>query len=83
MVQIDKTDSLYKYLINLGVEDVEAVYTELAQNGRYKLGDVKQYFQEIFTPSNTKDIEESELIKLLDYYVDLKKVKNNYGMILG
>lgn len=75
MVQIDKTDALYKYLTNLGVEDVDATYTELAQNGRYKLSDVKQYFQEIFTPSQTKDIEESELEKLVDYYIDLKKVK--------
>ena len=75
MVQIDKTDALYKYLTNLGV-DVDATYTELAQNGRYKLSDVKQYFREIFTPSQTKDIDESELEKLLDYYIDLKKVKN-------
>ena len=75
MVQIDKTDALYKYLTNLGVEDVDATYTELAQNGRYKLSDVKQYFREIFSPSQTKDIDESELVKLLDYYTDLKKVK--------
>ena len=76
MVQIDKTDSLYKYLTNLGVEDVENTYIELAKNGRYKLNDIKQYFREIFTPSQTQDIEESELEKLLDYYIDLKKVKN-------
>lgn len=75
MVQIDKTDSLYKYLSNLGVEDVENSYIELAKNGRYKLSDVKQYFREIFTPSQTQDIDESELEKLLDYYIDLKKVK--------
>ena len=75
MVQIDKTDALYKYLTNLGV-DVDATYTELAKNGRYKLSDVKQYFREIFTPSQTKDIDESELEKLLDYYIDLKKIKN-------
>jgi len=76
VVQIDKTDALYKYLTNLGVEDVDATYTELAQNGRYKLSDVKQYFREIFTPSQTKDIDESELEKLVDYYIDLKKIKN-------
>lgn len=75
MVQIDKTDSLYKYLTNLGIENVDEEYIELAKNGRYKLNDVKQYFREIFTPSQTQDIEESELEKLLDYYIDLKKVK--------
>lgn len=76
MVQIDKTDALYKYLTNLGVSNVEETYIELAKNGRYKPTDVKQYFQEIFTPSQTQDIDESELEKIVDYYIDLKKVKN-------
>ena len=75
MVQIDKKDALYKYLTNLGVEDVDSVYIELAKNGRYKLNDVKQYFREIFSPSQTQDIEVSELEKVVDYYIDLKNVK--------
>lgn len=75
MIQIDKNDSLYKYLTNLGVDDVDETYVELAQNGRFKLSDVKQYFREIFSPSQTQDIEEGELEKLVDYYVDLKSVK--------
>jgi len=75
VVQIDKTDSLYKYLTNLGIENVEEEYIDLAKNGRYKLSDVKQYFREIFSPSQTQDIDESELEKLVDYYIDLKKVK--------
>lgn len=75
MIQIDKNDNLYKYLTNLGVNNVEETYLELAQNGRYKLADVKQYFQEIFEPSKTEDINESELEKVLDYYIDLKSVK--------
>ena len=75
MIQIDKNDSLYKYLTNLGVENVNETYMELAQNGRFKLSDVKQYFREIFTPSQTQDIDEAELVKLIDYYVDVKSVK--------
>lgn len=75
MVQIDKKDSLYKYLTNLGVENIDEMYEELAKNGRYKINDVKQYFREIFTPSQTQDIEESELEKVVDYYIDLKAVK--------
>lgn len=75
MVQIDKEDSLYKYLTGLGVEDVDNLYLELVQNGRYKTNDVKQYFNELFTPSQTKDIEDEELEKIVDYYADLKKVK--------
>lgn len=75
MIQIDKTDTLYKYLTNLGVDDVDSLYKELADNGRYKINDVKQYFMALFSPSQTKDIEESELERLVDYYGDLKKIK--------
>lgn len=75
MIQIDKKDELYKYLTNLGVEDVEKEYLTLAQNGRFKLDDVRQYFQETFQPSNTEDVKEEDLEKVLDYYIDLKTVK--------
>jgi len=75
VVQIDKSDVLYKYLTNLGVENADEVYLELAKNGRYKLTDVKQYFREIFTPSLMQDIDEKELEKVVDYYSDLKKTK--------
>lgn len=76
MIKLDKTDELYKYLNNLGVDDIETVYTELASNGRYKRDDVRQYFREMFNPSNTQDLDEKELEKVLDYYVDLKQIKH-------
>ena len=76
MIKVDKTDELYKYLKNLGVDDIETVYTELASNGRYKRDDVRQYFREMFNPSNTQDLDEKELEKVLDYYVDLKQIKH-------
>lgn len=75
MVQIDKSDVLYKYLTGLGIDDADAVYLELAENGRYKLNDVRQYFREIFTPSQTENISEEELEKVVDYYTDLKSLK--------
>lgn len=75
MIHIDKTDNLYKYLVNLGVEDVEKEYLNLASNGRYKLDDVRQYFRATFQPSQTEDIDEKELEKILDYYVDIKILK--------
>lgn len=75
MINIDKTDQLYKYLTALKVKDVDKVYMELAQNGRYNRDDVRQYFREIFEPSKTEDIDEKELEKVLDYYVDLKTIK--------
>lgn len=76
MIKVDKTDELYKYLTTLGVEDIEAVYIELAKNGRYRLNDIRQYFRSTFEPSGTQDVDEKELEKVLDYYVDLKKVKH-------
>ena len=79
MVQIDKTDALYKYLVGLGVENVESVYLELAENGRYKINDVRQYFREVFSPSQTENVSEDELEKVLDYYVDLKVLKKLSG----
>ena len=75
MIQIDKKDALYKYLTGLGVESVDEEYLMLANNGRYKLDDVRQFYRARFEPSQKDDIDESELEKVLDYYVDLKKVK--------
>lgn len=76
MIKIDKTDALYKYLLALGVEDIEKEYLELAGNGRFKLDDVRQYFRSTFAPSQTEDISETELEKVLDYYVDIKSLKH-------
>ena len=76
MINIDKTDALYKYLTALKIENVDDVYLELANNGRFKLDDVRAYFRETFRPSQTEDVSESELEKVLDYYVDIKNVKH-------
>ena len=76
MITIDKKDSLYKYLTGLKIENADEVYLELAENGRFKLDDVRQYFRETFRPSQTEDIDESELEKVLDYYVDIKNIKH-------
>ncbi len=75
MIKIDKTDSLYKYLTALQVENIDEVYFELAKNGRFKLDDVRAYFRETFRPSQKEDLDEKELEKVLDYYVDIKKLK--------
>lgn len=76
MIKIDKTDALYKYLTALGIENKDEVYLQLANNGRFKLDDVRGYFREYFRPSQTEDVSEAELEKVLDYYVDIKKVKH-------
>lgn len=76
MIQIDKTDSLYKYLQNLGIEDVDKQYQELAENGRFKLDDVRKYFRSKLEPSSTEDVSDEDLERVLDYYIDLKKLKS-------
>ena len=76
MINIDKNDSLYKYLSALNIDNIDEVYVELAENGRFKLDDVRQYFRATFQPSQTEDIDEKELEKVLDYYVDLKQTKH-------
>lgn len=76
MVQIDTNDKLYRYLKDLGSADIENEYIELAENGRYNLNDVRQYFRQDFEPSTTQDIPELEIEKVLDYYIDLKSVKH-------
>ena len=83
MIKIDKDDKLYKYLSNLGVNNIDEVYLELAENGRYNLDDVRQYFRAKFEPSKTEDIDEKELEKILDYYVDLRQVNSLTKKELG
>lgn len=75
MIKIDKTDNLYKYLENLGVQDIDKLYEELAKNGRYKRSDIHTYFISKFQPSMTNECDETDLEKILDYHIDLKKIK--------
>jgi len=76
VIKIDKTDTLYKYLSALQVENIDEVYLELAKNGRFKLNDVRTYLREMFRPSQKDDLDEKELEKVLDYYIDIKKLKH-------
>lgn len=72
---IDREDGLYKYLSKLGVDNIDEVYIHLAENGRYGRKDVQAYYSDKFKPSVIEELEEKELEKILDYYVDLKSIK--------
>lgn len=76
MIKIDKTDKLYKYLLGLKVDDIDKKYIELASNGRYNHDDIVAYISARFRPSVKYDFDEKELEKILDYYVDIKKLKH-------
>lgn len=73
MITIDKSDKLYKYLSDLGVNDINELYIELAENGRYNRKDVLNYFHSIFNPSISKEFDDKELEQVVDYYADIKK----------
>ena len=75
MINIDKNDELYRYLLGLGVDDIDEAYKELASAGRYKRKDVQLFLRSTFEPSQTEDILEEDLQLILDYYVDLKNIK--------
>lgn len=75
MINIDQTDTLYKFLKTVGAEDIETEYLELASNGRYSITDIRKYLKSKFDPSLTKELDEKELEKILDYYIDIKKFK--------
>lgn len=74
MINIDKSDELYKYLSKLKTDQIEKYYIELAENGRYKRRDIQTYLNSKFQPSATTELEENELEPILDYYSDLKKL---------
>lgn len=75
MIKIDKADELFRYLTNLGVENVEELYTELAKLGRFKRKDVQHYFRSTFDGSLTEELSETDLEMVIDYFADLKKTK--------
>lgn len=75
MINIDKTDELYRYLTGLDAPDKDKLYVELANLGRYKRKDVSRYFRSTFDCSVTEDLSEQDLELVIDYFADLKKIK--------
>lgn len=74
MINIDKTDFLYKHLTGLGVENVEEEYVRFAKNGISTLQDFKKYIFSLYG-DNFDEIDEAELDKIVDFYNDVKKSK--------
>ena len=72
---IDRTDELYRYLSKLGVDDIDATYIEFARQGRSTRADVQAYLIDKLEPSVVEELDESELEKVLDYFVDMKTMK--------
>lgn len=75
MIEIDKNDFLYKHLQALGVDNVDALYLEFASNGIATMQDFKKHLYRQYGDDFNKEIDESELDKIVDFYGDVKKSK--------
>ena len=79
MIQIDKTDFLYKTLQKLGVEDneIDDKYTEYAGAGIATLNDFNNYLQASLGLDYVGEFDEQVLEEVVDYYSDLKAIKSS------
>ncbi len=77
MIQIDKTDYLYKTLQNLGVDDknLEDKYITFAQEGIISSKDFNNHLQAKLGMEYMGEIDENQFSEIIDYYCDIKKSK--------
>ena len=77
MIQIDKTDYLYKTLQNLGVDekDLEDKYITFANEGIINSKDFNNYLQAKLGMEYMGEIDENQFGEIIDYYCDIKKSK--------
>lgn len=72
MIEIDKTDFLYKHLTKLGVEDVDKAYLEFARHGISTLKDFKKHIYSLYGDNFYKEIGSGGLDSVVDFYHDVK-----------
>lgn len=77
MIQVDKSDFLYKALQNLGVDEhnIEQQYLSFAGSGISNIKDFNNNLQSKLGMDFVGDIDESQLEEVVDYYIDLKHSK--------
>lgn len=75
MIQIDKTDFLYKRLTKLGSENIEEDYQEFAQNGINNATDFLDYLMRQYGDDFSKELDEETLEDLLPFYLDSAKTQ--------
>ena len=74
MIQIDKTDFLYKALQDLGVdeEDIDSQYITFAKEGIISAKDFNNNLQARLGMDYLGDFDDNQLEEVVDYYKDLK-----------
>lgn len=75
MIEIDKTDFLYKRLAKIGSEDIEEDYQEFAQNGINNATDFLDYLMRQYGDDFSKELDEDVLSDMLPFYLDSVKTK--------
>lgn len=75
MIQIDKTDYLYKTLQKLGVDEqeLEQQYIHFAESGVSTVKDLNNNLQSSLGMDYVGEFDENLFEEVLDYYKDLKK----------
>jgi len=76
MIEIDKSDFLYKHLLNLGVDDIDKKYIEYAEKGIATSQDFRKELYNFFSECYNDELDEEELTLLLPYYEEVKKLKS-------
>lgn len=77
MIQVDKTDFLYKTLLKLGVQDqdMEDRYLSFAGAGVSNIHEFNNTLQSRLGLDYLGEFDENEFDEILDYYADLKLSK--------
>ena len=77
MIQIDKTDFLYKTLQKLGVDgqDIDEEYIKFAKEGITNLKDFNNYLLSSLDVIDENEFDESEFALVAEYYSDIKRIK--------
>ena len=75
MIEIDKSDFLYRHLSLLGEEDVDKKYLEYASLGIATSQDFKKELYNFFGECYNNELDEEELSLLIPYFNEVKKLK--------
>ncbi len=75
MINIDKSDFVYKTLISLGVDDIESEYIKLINNGISDIKSLDNYLLSQLGLDFLGEVDEQALEDVLPYFSDLKSVK--------
>lgn len=77
MIQVDKSDYLYKTLLKIGVseQNIEDKYITFANEGIINSKDFNNYLQAKLGMEYMGEIDENQFGEIIDYYCDIKKNK--------